>query len=85
MHQAAGRRDDRGHDTGTLNEAGAQTATLDGIQLTSHAVTPSVRANVALHMVGERRLAAAVLLPEGHDGSPLPVLLDPYRGRTATA
>ena len=29
---------------------------------------------------GDRRLATAVLLPRDHDGSPLPVLLDPYAG-----
>jgi dipeptidyl-peptidase-4 len=33
-----------------------------------------------VHHLGERRIATAVLLPEGHDGSPLPVLLDPYGG-----
>ncbi len=29
---------------------------------------------------GDRRLPTAVLLPRDHDGSPLPVLLDPYAG-----
>jgi dipeptidyl-peptidase-4 len=33
-----------------------------------------------LHRYGDRRLPTAVLLPRDHDGSPLPVLLDPYGG-----
>jgi dipeptidyl-peptidase-4 len=41
---------------------------------------PLVSPNVEILHVGERRLATAVLLPHDHDGSPLPVLLDPYGG-----
>jgi dipeptidyl-peptidase-4 len=64
----------------TLDEPLARTASLDGIELTSHAESPLVRPNVRLLHAGERRLATAVLLPHDHDGSPLPVLLDPYGG-----
>ena len=39
-----------------------------------------MRADVRLSFAGERRIATAVLLPRDHDGSPLPVLLDPYGG-----
>jgi dipeptidyl-peptidase-4 len=39
-----------------------------------------VRPDVHLHRLGADRLATAVLLPHDHDGSPLPVLLDPYGG-----
>jgi len=39
-----------------------------------------VRPNVTIRHLGERQLATAVLLPHDHDGSPLPVLLDPYGG-----
>jgi dipeptidyl-peptidase-4 len=47
----------------------------------SHAAVPLVRPQVALHHLGERRLATAILLPEGHErGTRLPVLLDPYGG-----
>lgn len=47
----------------------------------SLAATPLVRPVVALHHLGERRLATAILLPTGHRrGTPLPVLLDPYGG-----
>ncbi len=41
---------------------------------------PLVSPNVEIVHVGERRLATAVLFPHDHDGSPLPVLLDPYGG-----
>ena len=42
--------------------------------------TPLVAPRVALHRCGTRSLATAVLLPRDHDGSPLPVLMDPYGG-----
>ena len=32
------------------------------------------------HVVGERGIRSAVLFPTDHDGSPLPVLVDPYGG-----
>jgi dipeptidyl-peptidase 4 len=66
--------------TATLADPGAQWETLDGVELTSYAATPVVRADVHLSFLGERRIATAVLLPAGHDGSPLPVLVDPYGG-----
>ena len=66
--------------TATLDEPGATWATLDGIELSSVAATPSIRAGVHISAAGERRIATAVLLPSDHDGSPLPVLLDPYGG-----
>ncbi|MBA3288904.1 MAG: prolyl oligopeptidase family serine peptidase, partial [Acidimicrobiia bacterium] len=66
--------------TATLAEPGGRWVSLDGVELTSHAATPSLRAVVRLSFLGERRIATAVLLPHEHDGSPLPVLLDPYGG-----
>jgi dipeptidyl-peptidase-4 len=49
--------------------------------LRSLAATPLVHPQVALHHLGERRLATAILLPRDHHrGTPLPVLLDPYGG-----
>ena len=54
---------------------------LDGIELTvarRHAVVAGERRTC--RSLGERRLATVVLLPHDHDGSPLPVLLDPYGG-----
>ncbi len=66
--------------TATLHEPGAQWATLDGVELATFAATPTLRADVHISFAGERRIATAVLLPHEHDGSPLPVLLDPYGG-----
>jgi dipeptidyl-peptidase-4 len=64
----------------TLHAAGAVTRVVAGATIVSHAQTPLVEPNVSLHRYGSRSLATAVLLPREHDGSPLPVLLDPYGG-----
>jgi dipeptidyl-peptidase-4 len=66
--------------TTTLAEPGAEWETLDGVVLASQATIPSLRADVHVSFAGDSRIATAVLLPHGHDGSPLPVLLDPYGG-----
>jgi dipeptidyl-peptidase-4 len=51
-------------------------------EIASFAEPPLVMPNVQMHTVGDRDLAAAVLLPSGFDpdGPPLPVLLDSYGG-----
>jgi dipeptidyl-peptidase-4 len=67
----------------TLDAAGSSTTVHSAHgshSITSHAEAPLVTPNVELMVVGERRLASALLLPHDHDGSPLPVLLDPYGG-----
>ncbi len=51
-----------------------------GITIGSFVEHPLVSPNIEVVHVGERRLATAVLFPHDHDGSPLPVLLDPYGG-----
>jgi dipeptidyl-peptidase-4 len=66
--------------TATLDEPGARIVTLDGHRLVSLAERPLVAPNVTLLAAGDRGIATAVLLPHDHDGSPLPVLLDPYGG-----
>lgn len=63
-----------------LTDPGARTTTLSGYTIKSHAERPLVAPDVELFHAGSRRLATAVLLPNDHDGSPLPVLLDPYGG-----
>jgi dipeptidyl-peptidase-4 len=63
-----------------LDTAGAVTVVSTGAELTSFAEAPLVRPNITLTHLGARRLATAVLLPHDHDGSPLPVLMDPYGG-----
>jgi dipeptidyl-peptidase-4 len=64
----------------TLDRCGATTKVLGGPTLTSNVEAPLIDPNVTIHHYGDRRLATAVLLPHDHDGSPLPVLLDPYGG-----
>jgi dipeptidyl-peptidase-4 len=66
--------------TATLDEPLASWDTLDGIELASAAATPNLALNASVHFFGSRQLATTVLLPNGHDGTPLPVLLDPYGG-----
>ncbi len=64
----------------SLGFVGSTTTVIDGPTIGSFAETPLVTPNVSMHCVGDRKLVAAVLLPHDHDGSPLPVLLDPYGG-----
>jgi dipeptidyl-peptidase-4 len=63
-----------------LDAPGAVTAVPGGVALASLAERPLVTPNVRIGHLGNRRIATAVLLPHDHDGSPLPVLLDPYGG-----
>ncbi len=53
-------------------------------RIASHSEPPNVDLNVSLHRLGERELAAALLLPnessEADSETKLPVLLDPYGG-----
>ena len=46
----------------------------------SVADTPGFPCTPTFHQMGSRQLRTALCLPTGHDGSPLPVLLDPYGG-----
>jgi dipeptidyl-peptidase-4 len=64
----------------TLDEPGARWRLPDGTTLTSLAERPLVRPNVRLVPHRDDVPTTAVLLPHDHDGSPLPVLLDPYGG-----
>jgi dipeptidyl-peptidase 4 len=64
----------------TVASASAEGHAGPGTVIASYADTPLVVPNVTLHTYGAGNLATAVLLPHDHDGSPLPVLLDPYGG-----
>jgi len=68
----------------TIDRAGSTTIVRrqdnDDLTIESLAEWPLVSPNVEILHVGDRRLATAVLFPHDHDGSPLPVLLDPYGG-----
>ena len=68
------------HRSATLDEPGARWRLPDGQHLESHAERPLVRPNVRLTTHTATTPTTAVLLPHHHDGSPLPVLLDPYGG-----
>ncbi len=46
----------------------------------SYAEDPGLSPRMTLTEAGERRVPCAVLLPTGHTGGPLPVLMDPYGG-----
>ncbi len=48
--------------------------------LDSFASSPGFPCTPSFHIVGDRSLNLALCLPSGHDGSLLPVLLDPYGG-----
>jgi dipeptidyl-peptidase-4 len=63
-----------------LDEPGGRWRLPGGVHLASHAERPLVRPHVLLARRDEGASIDAVLLPNDHDGSPLPVLLDPYGG-----
>jgi dipeptidyl-peptidase 4 len=66
----------------TLDAPGGRWRLPSGFELSGRAERPLVRPNVTIASRGSRDEHArdAVLLPHDHDGSPLPVLLDPYGG-----
>ncbi len=66
--------------TVTVDEPGGRWRLPSGHTLASHAEVPLVRPNVRVSAHTTTTPTMAVLLPHDHDGSPLPVLLDPYGG-----
>jgi dipeptidyl-peptidase-4 len=64
----------------SLETCATITQVVGGPVLTSFAEVPLIDPNVSIRHYGDRRIPTAVLLPRDHDGSPLPVLLDPYGG-----
>ncbi len=48
--------------------------------ITDHREQLDMSLQVSFHRLGHHQLATALVLPSDHDGSPLPVLLDPYGG-----
>ncbi len=66
--------------TATLDEPGGRWRLPSGHTLDSHAERPLVRPLVSITTHTQRVATTAVLLPHEHDGSKLPVLLDPYGG-----
>jgi dipeptidyl-peptidase-4 len=78
IHQAAVSGPHLAIRTAELDVPGSRWTLPSGHQLRSHGETPLVRPNVTLTV--DETTVTAVLLPHDHDGSPLPVLLDPYGG-----
>ncbi|MDE0928589.1 MAG: prolyl oligopeptidase family serine peptidase [Acidimicrobiales bacterium] len=54
--------------------------TINGHPVVSFAEQPFVAPAPSFNVLGERKIPTAVLYPDQHDGSPLPVLMDPYGG-----
>jgi len=68
----------RGSDHTLLKVSAAPQVTWDGQLIESFAHTPVVNAEPTFHDVDGLRIS--VLLPQRHDGSPLPIVLAPYGG-----
>jgi dipeptidyl-peptidase-4 len=66
--------------TSRLDAPGTNWTLPSGHVIASFAETPLVTPNVHISRTSSSGLAVAVVLPHDHDGSPLPVLLDPYGG-----
>jgi dipeptidyl-peptidase-4 len=66
--------------TAMVDRAGGTWRLPSGHELASHAEQPLVAPMVVIHPHSDSVPCTAVLLPSGHDRSPLPVLLDPYGG-----
>jgi len=64
----------------TLHEPRTTTKVSSGATITNNAETALVTPRVAMHQLGPRNIATAILLPTIHDGGKLPVLFDPYGG-----
>ena len=64
----------------TLDEKRTITRVNGAHHITNNAETSLVTPNVTLHRVGANKIATAIVMPNNHDGSPLPVLFDPYGG-----
>lgn len=64
----------------TMQQRRSRTLVSNHHELTNNAEEPLLNINVVFHKVGSRNISTAIVLPEHHDGSPIPVLFDPYGG-----
>ena len=64
----------------TMQNARSRTMVNNHHELLNNAEQSLLNVNVSFHRVGKRNISTAIVLPENHDGSALPVLFDPYGG-----
>ena len=64
----------------TMQHPRSQTLVNNHHELLNNAEQSLLSINVSFHRVGKRNISTAIVLPENHDGSALPVLFDPYGG-----
>ena len=64
----------------TMKNLRSRTLVNNHHELVNNAEQSLLNVNVSFHRVGKRSISTAIVLPENHDGSALPVLFDPYGG-----
>ena len=64
----------------TMQHPRSRTLVNNHHELLNNAEQSLLSVNVSFHKVGKRNISTAIVLPENHDGSTLPVLFDPYGG-----
>jgi len=64
----------------TMHHPRSRTMVNNHHELQNNAEQSLLSVNVSFHRVGKRSISTAIVLPENHDGSALPVLFDPYGG-----
>ena len=64
----------------TMHNPRSRTLVNNHHELVNNAEQSLLNVNVSFHRVGKRDISTAIVLPENHDGSALPVLFDPYGG-----
>ena len=64
----------------TMHNPRSRTLVNNRHELVNNAEQSLLNVNVSFHRVGKRNISTAIVLPENHDGSALPVLFDPYGG-----
>jgi dipeptidyl-peptidase-4 len=64
----------------TMQHPRSRTLVNNHHELLNNAEQSLLSVNVSFHKVGKRNISTAIVLPENHDGSALPVVFDPYGG-----
>lgn len=64
----------------TMHHPRSRTMVNNHHELQNNAEQSLLSVNVSFHRLGKRNISTAIVLPENHDGSALPVLFDPYGG-----